>query len=103
MARKKKRKKKATKNNGQKVAALKGRRKKIGRRVRVEAVRYKEKRADIPAQELKGFVRADEEEPKAVNFKDDLYARDPSLDPQLVWKGKSLASPGMFSRRTSVR
>ena len=47
----------------------------------VEAMVHKDKRTNIPTQELRGFVKADE--PKKM-----LYPRDPSLDPQLVWKGK---------------
>jgi len=49
----------------------------------VETVRHKDKRKNIPTEELRDFVRADEQQPKKV-----LYPRDPDLDPQLVWKGK---------------
>jgi adenine-specific DNA-methyltransferase len=49
----------------------------------VDAIRHKDKRVNIPTKELRGFVVKDEEKPKTV-----LYPRDPSLDPQLVWKGK---------------
>ena len=38
---------------------------------------------NIPTEELRDFVAEDEKAPKAM-----LYPRDPSLDPQLVWKGK---------------
>src|SRR5438270_9308620 len=38
---------------------------------------------NIPTAELESFAEAEEKEPKAL-----LYPRDPSLDPQLVWKGK---------------
>ena len=51
--------------------------------VPVESVKHKDKRANIPTEELRGFVSEDEQKPKTV-----LYPRDPSLDPQLVWKGK---------------
>ena len=34
-------------------------------------------------EELRDFVREEEQRPKKA-----LYPRDPSLDPQLVWKGK---------------
>jgi len=54
----------------------------------VESVRHKDKRANIPTTELRDFVKGDEAQPKAVQFPGLLYARDPSLDPQLVWKGK---------------
>ena len=42
-----------------------------------------DKRANIPTEELRDFVASDELNPTNV-----LYPRDPSLDPQLVWKGK---------------
>jgi adenine-specific DNA-methyltransferase len=50
---------------------------------RIDAVRHKDKRKNIPTEELRDFVREDEQQPKKV-----LYPRDPDLDPQLVWKGK---------------
>src|SRR6266702_3792199 len=49
----------------------------------VDAVKHKDKRTNIPTRELRGFVKGDEDRPPTV-----LYPRDPSLDPQLVWKGK---------------
>ncbi len=49
----------------------------------VEVVRHKDKRKNIPTAELQDFVKDDEVKPKKI-----LYPRDPSLDPQLVWKGK---------------
>lgn len=49
----------------------------------VEATKHKDKRKNIPTEELSDFVKSDEKEPTKV-----LYPRDPSLDPQLVWKGK---------------
>ena len=51
--------------------------------VEVDSTRHKDKRKNIPTRELQDFVKDDEAKPKAV-----LYPRDPSLDPQLVWKGK---------------
>ena len=51
--------------------------------IRVEATKHKDKRANIPTEELRDFVAGDEERPQKL-----LYPRDPSLDPQLVWKGK---------------
>jgi adenine-specific DNA-methyltransferase len=51
--------------------------------VPVESIKHKDARTNIPTQELRGFVATEEERPPAV-----LYPRDPSLDPQLVWKGK---------------
>ncbi len=49
----------------------------------VESIKHKDKRANIPTEELRDFVAEDEKRPKTM-----LYPRDPSLDPQLVWKGK---------------
>jgi adenine-specific DNA-methyltransferase len=57
--------------------------KKNNTRTKVESIRHKDKRANIPTEELRDFV-ADEE----LAAKTMLYPRDPSLDPQLVWKGK---------------
>ena len=50
---------------------------------KVESIKHKDKRANIPTEELRDFVVEDEKAPKTL-----LYPRDPSLDPQLVWKGK---------------
>jgi adenine-specific DNA-methyltransferase len=50
---------------------------------KVESIRHAEGRANIPTEELRDFVSADEAQPPTM-----LYPRDPSLDPQLVWKGK---------------
>jgi adenine-specific DNA-methyltransferase len=49
----------------------------------VGALKHKDKRANIPTEELRDFVADDERAPRTV-----LYPRDRSLDPQLVWKGK---------------
>jgi adenine-specific DNA-methyltransferase len=49
----------------------------------VESLKHKDKRTNIPTEELRDFVAEDEKKPKTM-----LYPRDPSLDPQLVWKGK---------------
>lgn len=49
----------------------------------IDSVQHGDKRANIPTEELRGFVAADEKKPTKV-----LYPRDPSLDPQLVWQGK---------------
>ena len=40
-------------------------------------------RPNIPTAELESFARPDEKRPAVVR-----YPRDPSLDPQLVWRGK---------------
>ncbi|MFC1545017.1 site-specific DNA-methyltransferase, partial [Gemmatimonadota bacterium] len=50
---------------------------------KVDSLKHKDKRANIPTEELRDFVADDESTPKTM-----LYPRDPSLDPQLVWKGK---------------
>jgi adenine-specific DNA-methyltransferase len=52
-------------------------------RTEVEATRHQDKRANIPTTELRDFVAEDELLPTRLR-----YPRDPSLDPQLVWKGK---------------
>jgi hypothetical protein len=49
----------------------------------VESIRHQDKRANIPTEELRDFVVEEEIAPETM-----LYPRDPSLDPQLVWKGK---------------
>ena len=49
----------------------------------VEAIKHKDKRANIPTEELRDFIADEETAPQTL-----LYPRDPSLDPQLVWKGK---------------
>ena len=55
--------------------------------VPVESTRHADKRVNIPTTELSSFVAEDERSPKEVLYR--RYAdRDPSLDPQLVWKGK---------------
>ncbi|MBI5648603.1 MAG: site-specific DNA-methyltransferase [Ignavibacteriae bacterium] len=51
--------------------------------VRIDSIRHKDKRANIPTEELRDFVEKEERSPDTL-----LYPRDPSLDPQLVWKGK---------------
>jgi adenine-specific DNA-methyltransferase len=49
----------------------------------VESVRHQDKRVNIPTDELRDFVVEAEQTPTSL-----VYPRDPSLDPQLVWKGK---------------
>src|ERR1039458_5295066 len=51
--------------------------------LKVDSIRHKDKRTNIPTEELRDFVADDELAPKTI-----LYPRDSSLDPQLVWKGK---------------
>jgi len=50
---------------------------------KVEAIHHNDRRANIPTEELRDFVADEELAPSTM-----LYPRDPSLDPQLVWKGK---------------
>src|SRR3954471_2878815 len=42
-----------------------------------------DRRSNIPTAELESFARPEEKRPTIVR-----YPRDPSLDPQLLWKGK---------------
>ena len=49
----------------------------------IESIKHDDKRTNIPTEELRDFVDDDEKAPEPI-----LYPRDPSLDPQLVWKGK---------------
>ncbi len=50
----------------------------------ITSIRHKkDTRVNIPTEELRDLVAEDEKAPKAMP-----YPRDPSLDPQLVWKGK---------------
>ena len=57
--------------------------KKNNPRTKVESIRHKDKRANIPTEELRDFVVEEELARKTMR-----YPRDTSLDPQLVWKGK---------------
>lgn len=50
---------------------------------KIETVRHKDKRKNIPTEELRDFVAKEEQQPYTVR-----YPRNPDLDPQLVWKGK---------------
>lgn len=50
----------------------------------VEAVRHrKDSRVNIPTAELEPLAEDAAKRPETIR-----YPRDPSLDPQLVWKGK---------------
>ncbi len=53
---------------------------------KTDALRHEDKRVNIPTSEQQDFVAEDESRPRTVR-----YPRDPSLDPQLVWKGKDEA------------
>ena len=57
--------------------------KKKSKPVEITSTVHKDKRTNIPTEELRDFVTDAETAPKTM-----LYPRDPSLDPQLVWRGK---------------
>ncbi|MBM4043816.1 MAG: site-specific DNA-methyltransferase [Planctomycetes bacterium] len=59
---------------------------------KVEGLKHKDKRMNIPTEELRDFVEREEAAPQTM-----LYPRDPSLDPQLVWKGKDEQDGGDLS------
>src|SRR6202011_3338491 len=50
---------------------------------KIGSIRHRNKRANIPTEELRDFVADEENAPKPIS-----HPRDQSLDPQLVWKGK---------------
>src|SRR3954452_716418 len=49
----------------------------------VDAIVHGDKRTNLPTAAAQDFVSPETEAPQTL-----LYPRDPSLDPQLVWKGK---------------
>ena len=49
----------------------------------VESFKHQDARVNIPTEELRDFVADAEASPGRA-----LYPCDPSLDPQLVWRGK---------------
>ena len=49
----------------------------------INTVKHKDKRANIPTEELRDFLSDEDKQPKTL-----LYSRDISLDPQLVWNKK---------------
>lgn len=57
--------------------------------VRVEAIEYDDTLVNIPTGELRDFAPEPSGPPPVVR-----YERDPSLDPQLVWKGKDEQDSG---------
>jgi adenine-specific DNA-methyltransferase len=63
----------------------------------VESTRHADTRVNIPTGELADFVTDDEKQPGTA-----LYPRDPSLDPQLVWKGKDEQDLAEFLRVSTV-
>jgi len=59
------------------------RRKRTANPTPIASIEHADTRINIPTEELREFVAEDEGAPGTM-----LYPRDPSLDPQLVWKGK---------------
>ena len=49
----------------------------------LESYTHEDRRINIPTEELRDFVPDEDQEGTTL-----LYPRDPSLDPQLVWRGK---------------
>lgn len=68
------------------------RKKKIeGGQISVEALEHDDKRVNIPTADLAARLSERVDTPPL------LYPRDPSLDPQLVWKGKDVQDSSDFS------
>jgi adenine-specific DNA-methyltransferase len=63
----------------------------------VESTRHADRRVNIPTGELADFVADAEKQPGTA-----LYPRDPSLDPQLVWKGKDEQDLAEYLRVSTV-
>jgi adenine-specific DNA-methyltransferase len=63
----------------------------------VESTRHADRRVNIPTGELADFVAEAERQPSTA-----LYPRDPSLDPQLVWKGKDEQDLSDYLRVSTV-
>jgi adenine-specific DNA-methyltransferase len=59
------------------------RKKKPSGPTQVDAIVHGDKRTNIPTADAQDFVAPEAQQPIKL-----LYPRDPSLDPQLVWKGK---------------
>lgn len=55
----------------------------MSKKTPIGTVKHKDKRANIPTEELRDFLSDEEKEQKSL-----LYPRDTALDPQLVWKDK---------------
>jgi adenine-specific DNA-methyltransferase len=61
----------------------------------VKSTTHADKRTNIPTEELRDFVAADERNPIPVTYERPLlYPRDPDADPQLVWRGKDEQDAG---------
>jgi len=57
--------------------------KKLTGPIPVDAITHADKRTNLPTADAHDFVSPEVEQPRPVR-----YPRDPTLDPQLVWKGK---------------
>lgn len=55
---------------------------------KVDTLRHKDKRSNIPTDELRGFVADAESKPEITAYPRWRADRDRSLDPQLVWRSK---------------
>ncbi len=64
----------------------------------IESVKHRDKGANIPMEELRGFVADDEKKPKIIR-----YQRDESLAPQLVSQGKEEQNSRQFWREPADR
>ena len=65
----------------------------------LDSLRHKDKRPNIPTEELRDFVREEDAGTKYVAFLCLLYAHDETLDPQLAWKGRASRLPGSVTLR----
>lgn len=59
----------------------------------VDALSHRDKRANIPTEELSGFFSDDEKRPRPIDVARSPLERDAALDPQLVWRGKDSQDP----------
>ena len=57
--------------------------KKKAKSTKVESIRHKDKRKNIPTAEYQSVVEPDQQQPVEMR-----YPRNTDLDPQLVWRGK---------------
>ena len=64
----------------------------MSKQTKINTVKHKDKRANIPTEELRDFLSDEEKQPKNL-----LYSRDVSLDPQLVWITKDEQDKGDFN------
>lgn len=55
---------------------------------KVDTLRHKDRRSNIPTDELRGFVADEEAKPEVTAYPRWRADRDRSLDPQLIWRGK---------------